>query len=127
MLKSILLVGAGSCIGGIARYLLMLYIKTPSSGFPVAVLTVNLTGCFLIGLLYGLFLKFFPDNNDLLFFLTTGICGGFTTFSTFANESFQLLNTQNLGYLFLYVTCSVIFGIFLVWAGYGLVNLITHN
>ena len=122
MLKSILLVGAGSCIGGIFRYLLMLFIKPPHSGFPLGVLAVNILGCFLIGLFYGIFARTATSHHEWLLFLTTGVCGGFTTFSTFANDSIRLLQEQNWGSFGIYVLGSVLLGLAAVIAGYALVH-----
>ena len=126
MLKSILLVGAGSFVGGIVRYLLLLLIKSPGHGFPLSVLLVNLIGCFLIGLFYGIFSRIPDSNRELLLLLTTGICGGFTTFSTFANDSLQLLQQQNWLASGIYIAVSVIGGILLTFAGYALVNVISR-
>ncbi len=124
MLVSILLVGAGSFIGGILRYLLLLFIKTPSSGFPLAVFLVNVLGCFVIGLCYGIFSRLPDGNSHLLLMLTTGVCGGFTTFSTFANDSFRLLENHQWVQFSAYAGGSVILGILAVMAGHALVHLV---
>ena len=87
MIKDILVVGAGSFLGGTARYLVSLAMKGISKGFPWATLAVNLAGCFLIGLLWGVFSKHGPEGSNWALFLTFGLCGGFTTFSTFSKES----------------------------------------
>ena len=127
MLKSILLVGAGSCIGGIVRYLLLLAIKSPGNGFPLGVLLVNLIGCLLIGIIYGVISRIPGDNSDVLLLLTTGVCGGFTTFSTFANDSIRLLQEHNWTSFGLYIGASVILGLLCVMAGYAIVHAISST
>jgi CrcB protein len=72
-------------------------------------------GCLLIGLFYGLTENSLSPNLRL--FLTVGFCGGFTTFSTFANESLQLFKTGNIWLFSLYAALSVFFGILAVYAG----------
>lgn len=91
-------------------------------GFPWATLLVNLLGCFLIGLLFGLFSKYSNINNLWCLLLTTGFCGGFTTFSTFANEGLQMLSSGNVWSFVLYVSASVILGFALVALAYWIVR-----
>ena len=82
MIRAIFFIGAGSFVGGVARYLLSHVVQTNvASGFPWGTMVVNILGCFFIGLLYGLFERGSIMNGDLRVFLTTGFCGGFTTFS----------------------------------------------
>ena len=119
ILKNILWVGAGSFVGGALRYLVSLGLKY-TGGFPWATFLVNLIGCLLIGLLWGLFSRFANASQQLVLFLSVGFCGGFTTFSTFSKESLQLIQSGNWGYLALYVTGSILLGILLVAAGYHL-------
>lgn len=123
MLKAILLVGSGSFIGGALRYIISTVMKGMGNGsFPWGTLTVNLIGCFFIGLLYGLFARFSTTDNSWCLLLTTGLCGGFTTFSTFANESLKMLQTGNTWGFIGYVAISVIVGIALTALGYLLVK-----
>ncbi len=82
-----LCVGAGGFVGAVARYLLGLVIPTHASGFPVGTFVVNVAGAFVIALAFTLFMRMMGFDNRLLLFLTTGLCGGFTTFSTFTWES----------------------------------------
>lgn len=89
-------------------------------GFPWATLAVNLAGCFLIGLLWGLFSRNWSDNSSWALFLTVGVCGGFTTFSTFSKESLLLLQGGNIWAFTAYVAISIIAGIALVAVGYYL-------
>lgn len=120
MWTEILCVGAGSCLGGIARYLSTLII--PSAGapdsFPWATFAVNVTGCFLLGLLFGLLDRGMSVPASVKLFLTVGFCGGFTTFSTFANESFLLLSSSQVLIGLLYAGLNVFAGIAAVYLGY---------
>ncbi len=122
LIKSILAVGAGSFLGGSGRYLVSLAMKGVSKGFPWATLAVNLAGCFLIGLLWGLFSKNGSDSSNWALFLTVGLCGGFTTFSTFSKEALVMLQGGNIWGFSGYVAISVIAGIALVALGYYLMR-----
>ena len=117
ILRNILLVGAGSFVGGGIRYVFSILMKY-SGGFPWATFTVNLLGCLLIGLLWGVFSKYNDASHQLMLLLCVGFCGGFTTFSTFSKESLQLLQAGNWACLSLYVAGSVILGLLLVAVGY---------
>ena len=79
-------------------------------------------GCLAIGLFYGLFERNNLMSANLRLFLTVGLCGGFTTFSTFINESFQMIRDANFFYLFLYVGLSLLGGLFMLYVGYSLVK-----
>ena len=122
IIKNIAVVGAGSFIGGAARYLVSLMMKGTSKGFPWATLAVNLVGCFLIGLLWGLFSKNGTEGNNWSLFLTVGMCGGFTTFSTFSKEAIMMLQSGNIWSFAGYVAISVVAGIALVALGNFLVR-----
>jgi CrcB protein len=112
MLKAFTLVGLGGAIGSIGRYLAAQYIQSRfvSSEFPYGTLIVNITGCFLIGVIFGLTAK-----ADILaewrLFLVTGICGGYTTFSAFSYESITLLKSGNFVHFAMYIAASVILGL----------------
>lgn len=117
-LKAILVVGSGSFIGGAARYLVSLAMKNVSKGFPWATLLVNVTGCLFIGLLWGWLTKTSQMEGNLALFLTFGLCGGFTTFSTFSKEALMLLQGGNIWGFVGYVLASVAIGITFVALGY---------
>ena len=121
-IKTILAVGVGSFLGGAARYLVSLAMKGVTKGFPWATLTVNLVGCFLIGFLWGVFSKNGTEGSNWALFLTVGLCGGFTTFSTFSKEALLMLQGGNIWGFAGYVGISVIVGIALVALGYFLVR-----
>ena len=116
-------IGAGSFIGGAARYLVSMAMKTVGKGFPWGTVLVNLTGCLVIGLLWGFFSKSGNEDGSWALFLTVGICGGFTTFSTFSKEALVMLQAGNITSLLAYVVISIVIGIALVAAGYYLVRL----
>ena len=123
MIKSLLIVGLGSFCGGALRYYISTLMKSAcSQGFPWGTLSVNLVGCLLIGLLLGIFSRCGVQSNSWSLLLTVGLCGGFTTFSTFANESLQMLQSGNTLNLIIYILASVIVGIALVALGYWLVK-----
>lgn len=119
-IRNIIIAGAGSFAGGALRYTISLIMKGVGRGFPWATLAINLTGCFLIGLLWGLFSRTSSDNSSWALFLTVGVCGGFTTFSTFSKESLLLLQGGNIWAFAAYVALSIIAGIALVAVGYYL-------
>jgi CrcB protein len=123
ILKNTLMVSCGSFIGGAARYLVSIAMKTVGKGFPWGTLIVNLAGCLTIGLLWGIFSKTSSEGNSWALFLMVGVCGGFTTFSTFSKEALAMLQTGNIMELLAYIGISVIIGIALVAAGYHLVRL----
>ena len=118
IIKNILAVGAGSFIGGTARYLVSLAMKGIGKGFPWATLTVNLVGCLMIGLLWGLLSRNAAENTSWGLFLTVGLCGGLTTFSTFSKEALGMLQTGQIWGFASYIAISILAGIALVALGY---------
>ncbi len=124
MLKVLLAIGTGSFLGGILRFLLSRFVQNQVfSSFPYGTFVVNIIGCFIIGILYGLFEKEQLLSPEWRMFLTVGFCGGFTTFSTFAGENYSLLKDENFMYLALYASLSVFLGIIAVWLGNLLIKL----
>lgn len=118
MWKILLIIGSGSFAGGISRFLLTRVVQHWSgSGLPYGTFAVNILGCFLIGIFYGWSEKWGWLNDDWRMFLTVGFCGGFTTFSAFANENVQLLRDGSYFYFLLYAVLSVISGIIAVVLG----------
>jgi fluoride exporter len=108
----VMLVGAGGFLGTIARFVAVQFIDSRiSANFPWATLAVNLSGCFLIGLIYGLNANEAVLSRNWKFFLTTGFCGGYTTFSAFALENFVLLEQRMIPSSLLYIIISVVAGI----------------
>jgi fluoride exporter len=116
--KNILLVGLGGGAGSIARFLCQKYIYAwHPHPFPFGTLIVNVTGCFMIGLFYALAEKGNLLTPEWRILLTTGFCGGFTTFSTFALENVTLLRTGDIMYFIWYTAASVILGLLATWLG----------
>ncbi len=116
-MRLILLVGTGSFIGGVCRYLISGFVQSrSSSNFPFGTLTVNLVGCLLIGILYGILEKT-DMNTGWRLLMVTGILGGFTTFSAFSIETLNLLKTGHPGWGFLYMLLSVAGGVSLSFVG----------
>ena len=121
-MKLILLIGTGSFIGGIFRYLLSLLVQSKTaSAFPFPTFTVNIIGCFLIGIVFGFFDKGLLSHEWKLFF-ATGVIGGFTTFSAFSMETFTLLKEGQFGYALLYVFGSILLGVLATCIAYLWVN-----
>lgn len=118
MIKQLLLVGIGGGIGSMLRFLVSVITNRFVQGaFPWPTLLVNLTGCFLIGILVGIFAQPPYTDNNMRFLLITGFCGGYTTFSTFANENLLLIENQQALLAVGYTLLSVVLGIALVWVG----------
>ena len=118
IIRNILAVGAGSFIGGVGRYLVSIALKGIGKGFPWATLTVNLLGCLLIGLLWGLLSRNATESTSWSLFLSVGLCGGFTTFSTFSKEALTMLQAGQIGGFATYIIISVLAGIALAALGY---------
>ena len=118
MIRDLILVGLGSGIGGMCRYLVSLMMRSTSNGFPWGTFTVNVAGCLLIGLLWGLTSRFSHLSPTLSLFLMVGLCGGFTTFSTFSKEGLSLLLGHQFLLFLLYCVGSVVVGLIAVGVGY---------
>lgn len=118
MVKSILVVGVGGFIGTVFRFLISRYFQINfSSVFPWGTFIVNIVGCFLIGVIYGISEKGDSLSSEVRLFLTVGICGGFTTFSSLSNDAFLLLRQRELiGFAF-YTSFSFFLGLIAVYAG----------
>lgn len=124
-MKAILAIALGSAIGGICRYFSQLYLARWYPGsFPLGTFVVNILGCFLIGIFYALGEKGNLLTPEMRLFLTTGFCGGFTTFSTFAYENVNLLRTGDFVYAGLYLSGSIVLGIAGVYLGILLIKLL---
>ena len=109
--RNLILVGVGGFLGSVFRYLVtILLARQFTTSFPLGTLTVNIVGCFLIGVLFALSEKGNLLTPEWRIFLTTGFCGGFTTFSTFSYESIRLLQDGEILYLSLNVIVSVVIG-----------------
>ena len=121
-MKILLAVGAGSFIGGIFRFLLSQFIQTKVlHAFPFGTLGVNIAGCFLIGLVYGL-----SERGNVTpewrLFLATGILGGFTTFSAFSYETVSLLRDGQILFALAYISSSVVVGVIATFIGISVIR-----
>lgn len=118
---NILLVGAGSMLGGVSRYLFAEGIKQlVHTTFPLGILVVNILGCFFIGLLVGALNSSgnFTEHHRMLFII--GFCGSFTTFSTFSADNFALLSSKAYLLSGLNIVLSVAGGLLATYVGYNL-------
>ena len=115
---SLLTVGLGGFLGSVARYATARMIdQRLNSFFPYGTLTVNILGSFILGLIMGTSFKSIPDQSNWRLFLTTGFCGGFTTFSTFAFENVSLSEQRLFSASVAYIVLSIVFGLLAVVAG----------
>lgn len=119
MIRTLLSVGGGSFLGGIARYLVKLGCERlfPAAALPLGTMAANVAGCFLIGLFYGIASRHASMSQDILLFLTVGFCGGFTTFSTFVNENFTMLQGGEVLNAVLYAGLSLAVGLLFLYLG----------
>lgn len=119
MIKSLLLVGIGGGMGSIGRYLMSLLIqKNCSLTFPLSTFLINILGSLLIGLLIGCAGKNLPYSPEIKLLFITGFCGGFTTFSTFSAENFQLIQNGQYATASIYVFASITLGILAMACGW---------
>ena len=125
MIRLLLLVGTGGFIGTVARFVTSRYVAAyfPSS-FPYGTLMVNIVGCFLIGLIYGISEKGNFISIEWRLILTVGFCGGFTTFSGFAAENMAMLRDSEFFNFFLYTGSSIFIGLIATFAGIMLIKIL---
>ena len=117
-----ILVGIGGFIGSICRYLIGLLPIETNNGFPIKTLAINITGSFLISVIAILASKNKDLNPQIVLMLRVGVCGGFTTFSTFAYESADLIKNGQMLTSFAYVCISIILGVAAIFAAQILIK-----
>lgn len=117
-----IIVGIGGFIGSICRYLIGLIPLKAENGFPIKTFAINIAGAFLLGLITAIVARNKSINPQIILMLKVGICGGFTTFSTFAYESVDLMKNGNIAVAFFYMAVSVILGVFAVFAAQMLIK-----
>ena len=111
-----LLVGLGGGIGAIGRFLVG---KIPLGDIPYPINTfiVNVVGAFLIGLFYTVGARSGVNDSRIILFLTTGLCGGFTTMSTFSRETLTMIENGRMGVAVLYCVITVVICVVATWLG----------
>ncbi|MGI5857622.1 MAG: fluoride efflux transporter CrcB [Candidatus Merdivicinus sp.] len=119
---NVLLVGAGGMLGSMLRYGMSLLPVRSRSGFPVITLAINLIGALAIGLIAALAGKSGHGDSRLVLFLKVGLCGGFTTFSTFSWEAAELLQSGRTGTGLCYIALSAALCVAAVFAARALVG-----
>ena len=107
-------VGIGGFIGAVCRYLMGFLPVGADTTFPVKTLMINLIGAFLIGIIAAYALKTDTGNSNLVLMLKVGVCGGFTTFSTFAFEISDSIKAGQTGMAVAYGLGSMVVGVLLV-------------
>ena len=118
-MTKLIVIGLGGGLGAILRYALSGLVQywSKSISFPYGTLTVNLLGCLLIGLLTGLAETRGLFNPEARLFIFVGLLGGFTTFSTFGNETFNLILSRESFLAVLNLATHIVLGIGMVWVG----------
>jgi CrcB protein len=111
----------GSAVGGTARHLIGAVVQSRSTlGFPIGTLIINITGSLLLGFLIRYLTGTGTVTPEFRAMLTTGLCGGYTTFSAFAFESASLMEDGRYGRVALYVASSVVLSILATFGGFAL-------
>lgn len=120
-----LFVGIGGIFGAITRFLLGKWITTKSPAvFPFGTWVINISGSFILGMLAVLHVRnVIPEWSWLL--CGTGFLGAYTTFSTFGYETTQMLQKQGARSAMVYVSTSVVLGVFFAWMGVLIVNAVS--
>lgn len=123
MIKAMLIAGAGGFVGTCGRYLICRWSAGVYHGsFPVGTFLVNILGCFIIGLLFGLFERYQMLDSKEHIVMVTGFCGGLTTFSSFAYDLWALGQRGEWLTFVFYLTLSVVLGLVAVWIGRSLIS-----
>lgn len=122
-----LLVACGGAIGASLRYGMTLSFSQTSSLFPWATWWINLLGCFCAGIFFAISQKYAVLQQETRLFLMVGILGGFTTFSSFGLETFQLLRQNEIAMGLAYSLSSLIIGVLLLTAGFYLFQYLLCN
>lgn len=118
-MTNILIVGIGGFIGSVLRYTVSGWVQqtTKSIGFPYGTLAVNVIGCFVIGFLAQLAESRGMFTSESRLFVFVGILGGFTTFSSFGNETLNLARDSQMLSALANIGANVVIGLFVVWLG----------
>jgi CrcB protein len=123
MIKTLILVGMGGFIGTILRFIISKYVQQSTGTiFPWGTFSVNIIGSLLIGIVLGLSEKGNIISTEATLFLTIGICGGFTTFSSFVNDAFVLIDNKEILKMIFYTSISFTIGLLAVFTGRFLIK-----
>ena len=123
MIKMMLIAGAGGFVGTCGRFLIGKWASDIFQGsFPFGTFLVNVIGCFIIGLIFGLLERGHVLTAGENALLITGFCGGFTTFSAFANDMWVLGDKGDWTTFVIYLSASVVCGVLLVCAGRAIIR-----
>lgn len=125
MARAIILVALGGGLGSLLRYMTSVWVqKYFQHIFPLATFLTNITGCFIIGILVGIFSQSHESNTDMKLLLITGFCGGYTTFSAFSLENVNLIQSGHSLLAFTYIALSIGLGFLAVWLGITITKFI---
>ncbi|MCZ6521837.1 MAG: fluoride efflux transporter CrcB [Bacteroidetes bacterium] len=117
-MQQILLVGLGGFVGAASRYLIQTQLGHRLPGtFPWGTFVINIVGCLIIGIIYGLAERHKLMEHEMRLFLAVGFCGSFTTFSAFSVENLNMLQIGNYLTVGAYIALSIIFGLAAVFGG----------
>lgn len=121
-MTNLLWVAAGGALGSACRFLISDAVQRATTLYlPVGTFVVNVLGSFLVGLLAGITLGRDPvEREGFRLFLIVGFCGGFTTFSAFSHETFELMRAGQLGWAGASATGNLVAGLLAVWLGLAL-------
>ncbi len=123
MFKAMLIAGFGGFLGTCLRFLVGRAAQLAGlSIFPLGTFAVNVAGSLLIGILFGMAERGNLLSQTMTLLLITGFCGGFTTFSSLADDIYLLLLQRHWGYFALYTTATFLLGVAMVWLGRSLVR-----
>lgn len=124
-MRLLVVVGIGGFIGTVSRYLISRFFELSyGSVFPWGTLIVNILGSLLLGIIIGISEKGNFMNQEVRLFLTVGICGGFTTFSSLSYDAFNLLRQQDWIRFSLYASLSLFLGLLAIYFGRLLIKVI---
>jgi CrcB protein len=117
-MKTLMLVFIGGGLGSLLRYAVhRLFVWRGAVELPYSTFMVNIIGCFIIGFAIFYTERLGDQAIPWRLFLVTGLCGGFTTFSSFAYENTLLLGDQRLFVFFMYITASIVLGVLATYLG----------
>jgi CrcB protein len=120
---NLLLIAIGGALGSVARYLLSTFVlRVTGTLFPLGTFVVNVVGCLVFGAIAGAAIQRVQLTPALRLFLLTGILGGFTTFSSYAFESYSLIRDGQFFWASINVVGQVVAGLAGMWAGYAVAS-----